>query len=212
AGRSLSTWCPYLRPLNNPGLQSFPTRRSSDRQRLMEVLAFGVVSAAVGALLRLPWLDIATAGMTGLLIGALVQLARPRPRLREAEEAVAGLLAGFVVVLVAAYVGPLNQNTVIIASVIVLLPGLTLTNAMSELASNHMVAGTTRFFGAITSVLKLTVGSVLAVSLAHAVGIEPQVRALRPQPEWVEWGGLLAAAFSFAVLFRAAPRDYPVVM
>src|SRR5690606_41771821 len=86
AGRSLSTWCPYLRPLNNPGLQSFPTRRSSDRQRLMEVLAFGVVSAAVGALLRLPWLDIATAGMTGLLIGTLVQLARPRPRLRERSE------------------------------------------------------------------------------------------------------------------------------
>ena len=35
---------------------------------------------------------------------------------------------------------------------------------------------------------------------------------MRPQPEWVEWGGLLAAALSFAVLFRAAPRDYPAVM
>ena len=182
------------------------------RKRALEAVGFGVVAAAVAALLRLPWLDIATAGGTGLLLGVLVQLARPRPRLREAEEAVAGLVAGFVAVLVAAYVGPLNQNTVIIAALIALLPGLSLTNAMSELASGHLVAGTARFAGAATSVLKLTVGTVLAVSLAHMVGIEPQVRALRPQPEWVEWGGLVAAALSFAVLFRAAPRDFPVVM
>lgn len=187
-------------------------RAPGPRQRALEMVGFGVVAAAVAALLRLPWLDIATAGGTGLLLGALVQLARPRPRLREAEEAVAGLLAGFVVVLVAAYVGPLNQNTVIIAALIALLPGLTLTNAMSELASGHLVAGTARFSGAVMSVLKLTVGTVLAVSLAQMAGIEPEVRALRPQPEWVEWGGLLAAALSFAVLFRAAPRDYPVVM
>ncbi len=187
-------------------------RAPGQRQRVLETVGFGVVAAAVAALLRLPWLDIATAGGTGLLLGALVQLARPRPRLREAEEAVAGLLAGFVVVLVAAYVGPLNQNTVIIAALIALLPGLTLTNAMSELASGHLVAGTARFSGAVMSVLKLTVGTVLAVSLAGMAGIEPVVRALRPQPEWVEWGGLLAAALSFAVLFRAAPRDYPAVM
>lgn len=182
------------------------------RARALEVLGFSVLAAAVAALLRLPWLDIATAGVTGLLLGTLVQLARPRPRLREAEEAVAGLVAGFVAVLVAAFVGPLNQNTVIIASVIALLPGLTLTNAMSELAAGHLVAGTARFSGAVTSVLKLTVGTVLAVSLAQAAGIEPQVRGLRPQPEWVEWGGLAAAALSFAVLFRAARRDYPIVM
>ena len=182
------------------------------RARMLEVLGFSVLAAAVAALLRLPWLDIATAGVTGLLLGTLVQLARPRPRLREAEEAVAGLVAGFVAVLVAAFVGPLNQNTVIIASVIALLPGLTLTNAMSELAAGHLVAGTARFSGAVTSVLKLTVGTVLAVSLAEMVGIEPQVRGLRPQPEWVEWGGLVAAALSFAVLFRAARRDYPIVM
>lgn len=187
-------------------------RPPGPRMRALAVLGFGVVAAAVAALLRLPWLDIATAGGTGLVLGVLVQHARTRPRLREAEEAIAGLVAGFVAVLVAAHVGPLNQNTVIIASLIALLPGLALTNAISELASGHLVAGTARFAGAATSVLKLTVGTVLAVTLAQLLGIEPEVRALRPQPQWVELAGLVAAALSFAVLFRAAPRDYPVVM
>jgi uncharacterized membrane protein YjjB (DUF3815 family) len=38
------------------------------------------------------------------------------------------------------------------------------------------------------------------------------VRALRPQHEWVEWLSLGLAAYAFALLFRTARRDYPLVM
>lgn len=182
------------------------------RHGLMRVLGVGLASAAIGGLLRLPWLDIATAGATGLLIGLLVQLATSRPRLREAEDAIAALLAGFIAVLVASFVGPLNQNTVIIVSLIVMLPGLSLTNAVSELASAHLVSGTTRFAGAIMTGLKLTVGVMIALYIADLVGLQPQVRALRPAPDWVEWVALGLAAFAFAVLLRAQRRDYPLVM
>jgi uncharacterized membrane protein YjjP (DUF1212 family) len=182
------------------------------RWRFVEVLCIALAAASVAGLLRLPWLDIGIAGGTGLLIGLLGQFAKPRPRLREAEEAIAGLLAGFIAVLVASFVGPLNQNTVIIASLIVFLPGLALTNAVNELTSGHLVSGTARFAGAISTVMKLTVGTVLAVYIAGLVGLAPEVRALRPQPDWVEWASLGTAAFAFAVLFRTAARDYLLVM
>jgi uncharacterized membrane protein YjjP (DUF1212 family) len=192
-----------LRALEKP-----PTRRGN----LAAVLGFGLSAAAIGGLLRLPWLDIATAGGAGLLIGLLELASRGRPQMREAGEALSALAAGFVAILVAAFVGPLNLNTVIIASLIVLVPGMTLTNAVNELTSQHLVSGTARFAGALATLMKLTVGSALALGLAQLVGIEPQVRALRPQPDIVEWGALVLAAFSFAVLFRARLRDYPVVM
>jgi len=48
--------------------------------------------------------------------------------------------------------------------------------------------------------------------VADVIGIEPQVRALRPQPEWVVWCALALAAYAFAVLFQAGRRDYPLVM
>ena len=51
-------------------------------------------------------------------------LADPRPQLKEALDAVAAMLAASIAVLVATFVAPLNQNTVIIASLIVLLPGM----------------------------------------------------------------------------------------
>ena len=187
-------------------------RPPGKRSNALQVLGFALASAAVAGLLRLPWLDIATAATTGLLLGLLEQVVRNRPRLKEAGDAIAGILAGSIALLVATLVAPINFNTVIIAALIVLLPGMALTNAMNELTSQHLVSGTARFAGAMSSLLKLTVGTMIAVTLAALFGIEPQVRALRPQPDWVEALALVLAAFAFAVLFRADRRDYPVVM
>lgn len=184
----------------------------SRRWRAMQVLGFGLVAAAVAGLLRLPWLDIATAGTTGVMIGLLDQVSLPRPRLREASDAIAGFVAGMVAILVASFVAPLNLNTVVIASLIVLLPGLSLTNAMNELTSQQLVSGTARFAGAVTTVFKLAIGTMIAFYIAGLLGLEPAVRALRPQSHWIEWGALLLAAYAFAVLFRAHRRDYPLVM
>jgi uncharacterized membrane protein YjjP (DUF1212 family) len=182
------------------------------RVRIMHVLGYGLAAVAIAGLLRLPWVDIGVAGLNGLLIGALVDYSAKRPNLREAGEALAGLVAAFTTVLVSNLVSPLNQNTVIIASLIVLLPGLSLTNAVNELTSQHLVSGTARFAGAVTTVLKITVGTVIALYVADLFGVQPQVQASRPQPPLVEWCSLLLAAFAFAVLFRADRRDYPRVM
>lgn len=192
-----------LRALERP-----PTRRGDAAQ----VFGFGLAAAAIAGLLRLPWLDIATAGSAGVLIGLFWLLARGRPQLREAGEALSALIAGFVAILVATWLAPLNLNTVIIAALIVLVPGMSLTNAVNELTSQHLVSGTARFAGALATVMQLTVGSAIALALAHLAGLEPQVRAWRPQPDAVEWGALVVAAFSFALLFRSARRDYPLVM
>ena len=182
------------------------------RTRVLQVLAFSLAAAAVAGLWRLPWLDIATAAVAGLLIGLLDQYASPRPAMKEASDALAALIAGTVVTLVAALVGPLNLNTVVIASLVVLLPGMAITNAMNELSSQHWVSGTVRFAGALTTVMKLTVGAILAVEVMDRLGMQPQVRAMRPQADWVQWVAMVLAAFAFAVLFKASRRDYPWVM
>ncbi len=187
-------------------------RPPSWRGVALRVLGFGLSSASVAGLLRLPWLDIATAGLIGVLVGLIEWLTPRRPRLREASDALAAMIAATVAVAVASFVGPLNLNTVVIASLIVLMPGMALTNAVNELTSQHLVSGTSRFAGAVSTMLKLTVGTMIAMTVAQMLDIAPHVRASRPQPDWVEWGALLSASFAFAVLFRADRRDYPVVM
>src|SRR5690606_39921410 len=85
-------------------------RAPTARNNLAQVLGFGLVAASIAGLLRLPWLDISTAGATGLLIGLLELATRGRPQAREAGEALAALAAGFVAILVATFVRPLNLD------------------------------------------------------------------------------------------------------
>lgn len=187
-------------------------RMPSTGFRIKQIVAFGLAAGGVAGLWRLPWLDIATAALTGLLIGALSQLSDRRPQLREASDAIASLVAGLVAIAVSNVVAPLNLNMVIIASLVVLLPGMTLTNAFNELTSQHWVSGTARFAGAVTTVIKLTVGSIIALTLAQMLDLYPEVRALWPQPQWLEWIALVVSGYAFAVLFKAHRRDYPWVM
>ncbi len=197
--------------------QGMTTMRGLDRAMsrlsvVLTVLAFGLSSASVAGLLRLPWLDIGVAGCTGLLIGMLEIATKSRPRLKEASEALAAVIASTLAVLVASTIAPLNLNTVIICSLIVLMPGLTLTNAVNELTNQNLVSGTARFAGAMTTILKLTIGMMVALTAAEMIGLEPAVRALRPQPLWVEAVALLLCTYAFALLFRCHRRDYPLVM
>lgn len=187
-------------------------RMPSTGFRIKQIVAFGLAAGGVAGLWRLPWLDIATAALTGLLIGVLSQLSDRRPQLREASDAIASLVAGLVAIAVSNVVAPLNLNMVIIASLVVLLPGMTLTNAFNELTSQHWVSGTARFAGAVTTVIKLTVGSIIALTLAQMLDLYPEVRALWPQPQWLEWIALVVSGYAFAILFKAHRRDYPWVM
>lgn len=193
-------------------LRALDAREPGRWGKALQVLGFAMVAMGVTGLWRLPWADIATAGVIGLLIGLLDLATRNGTRLKEAGDALAGMVAGLVAILVSAFVVPLNLNTVIIASLIVMLPGMALTNAINELTSQHLVSGTARFAGALTTVLKITIGTIIALTLAQMLGVTPNVRALRPQPDWVEWAALATAAAAFAILFRAARRDVALVM
>jgi uncharacterized membrane protein YjjP (DUF1212 family) len=187
-------------------------RPIDSRQRLLTIGAFGLAAAAVAGLLRTAWIDVSVAAGIGLLIGWLAVLSNTRPHLAAAFEAVAALVATGLATAFAHFVTPLSVQTVIVAALIVLMPGLSLTTAVSELASNQLVTGTTRFAGAMTVLLKLTFGSVAASQLMLAIGWTPLPGTLEVLPPWVELVAMVAAAGSFAVLFRASRPDIPLVM
>ena len=187
-------------------------RPASERTRWLTVLSFGVASASVATLLKASWMDLLVVALLGWLIGLLSLGAERRPRLSNSFEALSALLVTLVAILFSAYVAPLTLKAVVLASLIVLLPGMTLTTAVRELSSQHLVSGIARVAGATATLLKLTFGTVAATQLCHVLGVVPPAAAPAPVPLWVEWMGLFAGAGAFAVLFRSAPRDGPVVV
>ncbi|MDQ6646415.1 MAG: threonine/serine exporter family protein [Pseudomonadota bacterium] len=177
------------------------------------IASYGLSAASIVALfLHSSWPDLVTAAFIGLIIGTISVMASTRPRLAIASDAISALVATTIAICVSAFVIPLAIKAVVLASLIVLIPGMSLTTAVRELSSQHMVSGVARLGGAVTTLLKLTFGTVAATQLCAAVGIQARDYILPPLPGWVDYPTLLVGSFGFAILFRAARRDWLVVM
>jgi len=186
--------------------------RLTPRRRALEVVSYGIAAGTVAAILHSSAVDVLAAGGIGTVVGVLALSCDRRPRLRPALEAICALFATLAATLVSVYATPLNLRAVVLASVIVLLPGLTLTTAVRELSTQHLVSGVARFAGAVTTLIKLAFGAVVANELCRVVGLAPTQPVPAPVPPAVEWLALPFGSFAFAMLFRAARRDIPSVM
>ena len=182
------------------------------RAQALGAVSFGLSAGAVAALLGAGVAGVLTAAFTGLVTGVLAMLAAVRPRLAEGLEALAAAVATLIAAAVASFIEPLSFKTVVVASLIVLMPGLMLTNAVSELSAQHLVSGTARAAGALMILMKLTFGTVAAMQVVHLLGWPLQEAAAQPPGLAMELAALAVSAFAFAVLFRADRRDYPIVM
>jgi len=183
------------------------------RDKVTVVASYGLSAGAIAALfLHSSWVDLVVACVIGLIIGWITILSANRPRLAVASDAICAIVATMVAIVVSAFVVPLAIKSVVLASLIVLVPGMSLTTAVREISSQHLVSGMARMGGAMSTLLKLTFGTVGATQLCDALGIASRDFTLPPLPTWTDFPALLVAAVAFAMLFRAARRDWWVVI
>jgi len=176
------------------------------------VVSYGLSAGAIAVLFRTSWQDALVAGVIGILIGGIVVAGYGRPRLSVAGDAIAALVATFIATMVSAWLVPLALKLVVLSALIVLVPGMSLTNAVRELTSQHLASGVARFAGAAATILKLTFGTIAAAQLCEVAHIVPSDHSLPPLPLWAQWPALAVAAVAFAMLFQTARRDYPLVL
>ena len=183
------------------------------RQQAAVIASYGLSAGAIAALfLNSSWVDLLVAALNGLIIGTITILSATRPRLAVASDAICAMVATLVTIVFSAFVVPLAIKSVILAGLIVLVPGMSLTTAVREISSQHLVSGMARMGGAMSTLLKLTFGTVAATQVCALFGVEARDFTLPALPGWVDYPALLVAAVAFAMLFRAAWRDWPVVI
>jgi uncharacterized membrane protein YjjP (DUF1212 family) len=170
-------------------------------------LAYGVVSGAVTQFLGGGIREVGVATVLGLGVGVLALFTRGRPRLGRVFEPVAAFLVSAGALGLARAAGPLSVLIATLGGLIVLLPGLTLTVAMSELATRNLASGTARISGAFMTFLAIAFGVALGNRIGGAAfGVLPAV-ASAPLPEWAALVAVVAAGLGFVVALQAEPRD-----
>jgi uncharacterized membrane protein YjjP (DUF1212 family) len=174
------------------------------------LLAWSVSSGAAARFLGGGGREVVASALVGLCSGGLALAARRHTTWQRVLEPAAALLAAVLAPVLGLALGKLSVLTVTVAGLVAFLPSLALTTALSELATRHLVAGTTRLAGAMAVFLTLGLGVALGHEIAaHLPRVpEPHTRL----PEWTLWLALALAPLAVAVQLRATPRQlFPAV-
>jgi len=173
----------------------------------LTTLAFGIVSGAATQFLGGGVREVAVATVLGLGLGGLALVTRGRRRLGRVFEPVAAFLVSAGALGLARVAGPLSVLIATLGGLIVLLPGLTFTVAMSELATRNLASGTARISGAFMTFLAIAFGVALGNRVGGAAfGVAPAA-VPAALPEWTGLLAVVAAGFGFVIVLQAEPRD-----
>jgi uncharacterized membrane protein YjjP (DUF1212 family) len=175
-------------------------------------LAFGLLSGAVSQFLGGGWPEIIASTLLGLGLGVFALIAERRQRVGRVFEPLSAFLVSAAAFGLARLVGPLSVFVTTLAGLIVLMPGLLLTTAITELATRHLASGTLRLSSAFMTLL----GIIFGVALGTRVGVmlfgSPTAAQVGELPAWVAIAAVLLASASSVVILRADPRDAPWII
>jgi uncharacterized membrane protein YjjP (DUF1212 family) len=178
----------------------------------LSILAFGLASATVARFLGGGLREIAAAAAIGLQTGILAHFAARHAAAARVFDWLAALLAGATSVFWAWAIGPLAPTVAALAGLIVVVPGLSLTVALTELATRNLVSGTARLAGAGMTFLAIGFGLAVGARLAPLAGARALALPVDPLPAWTEVAALALSPIALTIGFRARPQDGLVIL
>jgi uncharacterized membrane protein YjjP (DUF1212 family) len=173
----------------------------------LEVLCFGIVSGNACVFLGGGTAEIGVTAIIGWTIGIMIQLAGKNREFARLIEFGSGVIAATIAWGAGSIIGPYNAPLAVLAGLIILLPGLTITVSMSELATRNIVSGSARLIGGLMVLLIIGFGVAVGTGIAHKLlpNFDPIEAAQIPW--WSVPISVLIAAVCFVVLFRARLQD-----
>lgn len=174
---------------------------------LTTVAASTLASTGAAYLLGGSSREMGIAFVISLAIGLLALLAGRTPPMMRMWEGVGALLATVVAIVGQRILGPYVVEVAVIAGIIILLPGLSITVAFTELATRNLVSGTSRAMNALVVFLLMGFGVALGTTVDDWLPPVPDLPFAPPLPRTLLPLVLLVGVASFAITYRARPRD-----
>ena len=175
--------------------------------RALSTLAPGVTSGALAVFFGGTLQDVLLASGIGLTLGLLAQLIARSTDQTRVFELVGAAFAAFAAGTMSAWSPRISPSLVTLAALVILLPGMSLTVAMTELATRNLIAGTARLMSALIVLLELVVGVAIGDKLATSL-VHVRTGLPGPLPEYANWIALIASSLGVAVLVQAQPRAF----
>lgn len=185
-------------------------RAMPPRYRLpVRVLGGSILAVGVALMLQPTAMTVVLAAALGVLVAGLQEI--EVPELQVIMPTLTAFVAGIIVFGLADAIGSANPIRVLVAPLIMLMPGLMILTSTMELAAGEMVVGAGRFIAGLMQVLLLAVGIVAAANL---IGISDQTLLDQPVARFGPWApvlGLFVLNLGFRLRWGTPGRIMPLI-
>lgn len=173
-------------------------------------VAFGTSTSAFAMLMGAGWPEIFWSGVLGVIVYFWTLWSLRSKRVNLMLESVASFTVGFAACTINYYFDSgLNIWLIILSSLIILVPGLSLTIGLAELSSRNLVSGTARVMDAIMQLFKLYFGAFIGITLGYQLFGQQELQVADTLPFWVNWMGVLLLSIGLVAIFRTRLKHVP---
>ncbi|KAF9192153.1 hypothetical protein BGZ51_006127 [Haplosporangium sp. Z 767] len=181
--------------------------------RWLNILAYAVASFSTAPMFfKGSWIDAGVSFLIGGAVGLLVWLAEKVPSYSHICEITMSVVVAFVAE--ALHNNNVCQSAVKLAGVIILLPGYTITSAILELSSRHIISGSVRLFYAVVFSLLLGYGLTIGASIWRLIEVPVEDAKFTPEcssaPLDAKWDILFVPLFAISlnIWLKAHPKQW----
>jgi uncharacterized membrane protein YjjP (DUF1212 family) len=171
-----------------------------------------LLSSSVAVLLGGGWAEVLCGGLVGMFfVGAHLALSRT-PRLGPATPVILCATTALCAHALSLVFPQQNPFITAVAGVVLLLPGFTLTIAMSELATQNLLSGTGRLAGVALLLFTMGAGLVIGTQVGERLIPSHSTGTLAPVPAWMVWPAIAALGVSMLGVLQVPLRSVHVMV
>lgn len=183
--------------------------------KMWMILCFTLVSICISRIFGGGVEEIITASVTGLVVGTFVNIGGLRfETVSNLMPALAAFLATVISFGFNDWLGLSSTYIPVVSGIMVLIPGMMLTVAMAELATQNLVSGTARLLGAGVIFIQMIFGVAIGTQIAAMIfgeatittGIDHQL------PSWTIWIAIALSSWALMMLFQTRSKHFPWIV
>jgi uncharacterized membrane protein YjjP (DUF1212 family) len=174
---------------------------------LTTLAAFGCCGGAFTMLMGSNWHSVLWSLLLSLLVYGFIYASYQCTRIANMLEPLVATVSAFLALGIAHIDSSINPSLVVLASIIVFIPGLSLTLGLRELAERDLLSGTARIMDALMLMFKLYFGTILGNAFGLIVwgkAIPIEVSAV---PQWTAFIAIILLSSSLVVMFKIRLKD-----
>lgn len=186
------------------------SERKRSYEKFLYLPAFIFASSSFCLLFSGTIKDIISTAAIGLIVYFLIHLFSKFSNFSNALEFIIAFSTTIIAGLFTLVEPTLNLDKIILASLIILIPGLSFTIALTELSTKNLMAGTARLMGSVMELLKIAFGVLLGKKIITLFIEDAYISEAISNPLnfYLESFLVSFALLSFCILFKSRIKDW----